>query len=146
MNWIGEARVMANDELTACVGFFYAIDVPQPEQGAIVTRMAPSWLRFGNFEIFHSRKDKANVKRLADYVLKEVVKIDQNSSDNTGNRYENLLRQVAKSTADMVAGWQSVGKWCLRRARVADIVSAKSPFCSRFQPWRHEYRLVFLES
>jgi uncharacterized protein YdiU (UPF0061 family) len=50
------------------------------------------------------------VKRLADYVLKEVVKIDQNSSDNTGNRYENLLRQVAKSTAEMVAGWQSVGK------------------------------------
>lgn len=72
--------------------------------------MAPSWLRFGNFEIFHSRKDKANVKKLADYVLKEVVKIDQKGLDNKGNRYENLLRQVAKSTAEMVAGWQSVGK------------------------------------
>jgi len=84
-------------------------DVPQPEQGAVVTRMAPSWLRFGNFEIFHSRKDKANVKKLADYVLKEVVKIDQKGLDNKGNRYENLLRQVAKSTAEMVAGWQSVG-------------------------------------
>ncbi|KAI9290367.1 hypothetical protein BC943DRAFT_333588 [Umbelopsis sp. AD052] len=84
-------------------------DVPQPEQGAIVTRMAPSWLRFGNFEIFNSRGDRANVKKLADYVLKEVVKIDQKSTENKGNRYENLLRQVAKSTADMVAGWQSLG-------------------------------------
>lgn len=84
--------------------------MPQPEQGAIVTRMAPSWLRFGNFEIFNARGDRANVKKLADYVLKEVVKIDQKTTDNKGNRYENLLRQVAKSTADMVAGWQSLGK------------------------------------
>ncbi|KAJ2955390.1 hypothetical protein NQZ79_g8606 [Umbelopsis isabellina] len=84
-------------------------NVPQPEQGAIVTRMAPSWLRIGNFEIFHSRKDKENVKKLADYVLKEVIKIDQVSSENKGNRYENLLREVARSTAEMVAGWQSIG-------------------------------------
>ncbi|CAM0139868.1 hypothetical protein VKS41_007212 [Umbelopsis sp. WA50703] len=84
-------------------------DVPQPEQGAIVTRMAPSWLRIGNFEIFHSRNDKENVRKLADYVLKEVIKIDQVSPENKGNRYENLLREVARSTAEMVAGWQSLG-------------------------------------
>ncbi|RUS15415.1 hypothetical protein BC937DRAFT_92490 [Endogone sp. FLAS-F59071] len=32
-------------------------DARQPEKGAIVCRVAPSWLRFGNFEILHSRKD-----------------------------------------------------------------------------------------
>src|SRR5210317_3317 len=35
----------------------------QEEQGAIVCRVAPSFIRFGNFEIFAARQDKENLQR-----------------------------------------------------------------------------------
>ncbi|KAF9927754.1 hypothetical protein FBU30_002871 [Linnemannia zychae] len=45
------------------------------EPGSIVCRVAPSWIRFGSFEIFHYRKDRKNLRRLADYVVDEVYKL-----------------------------------------------------------------------
>lgn len=45
------------------------------EPGAIVCRVAPSWLRFGNFEIFFYRKDRKNLRKLAEYVTREVFNI-----------------------------------------------------------------------
>ncbi|KAI8364330.1 hypothetical protein EDC96DRAFT_444231 [Choanephora cucurbitarum] len=79
----------------------------QPETGAIVARMAPSWLRFGNFEIFYSRDDMDNVKRLADYTIKHVVKDDHHPE--VGNQYARLFRTVTEKTAQMVAEWQAIG-------------------------------------
>ena len=40
---------------------------PAYEKGAIVSRVSPSFLRFGNFEIFAARNDKKNLKILTDY-------------------------------------------------------------------------------
>jgi len=37
------------------------------EKGAVVCRVAPSFIRFGNFEIFAARKDIATLKELTDY-------------------------------------------------------------------------------
>ncbi|CEP17535.1 hypothetical protein [Parasitella parasitica] len=79
----------------------------QPETGAIVTRMSPSWLRFGNFEIFYSRGDMDNVRRLADYAIDQVVK--DTDSSGPGNKYARFIRNVTKSTAKMVAEWQAIG-------------------------------------
>ncbi|KAF9963852.1 hypothetical protein BGZ65_009616 [Modicella reniformis] len=45
------------------------------EPGAIVCRVAPSWIRFGNFEIFFYRKDRKNLRNLADYVTHEVFNL-----------------------------------------------------------------------
>ena len=42
---------------------------PRPEPGAIVCRVAPSFLRFGNFQIFASRGDEENLRRLVDYPI-----------------------------------------------------------------------------
>ncbi|KAI9476100.1 MAG: hypothetical protein EXX96DRAFT_575770 [Benjaminiella poitrasii] len=78
----------------------------QPERGAIVTRMAPSWLRFGNFEIFYSRDDFDNVRRLTDYVIDHVVKDEPNGN---GNKYARFFRTVTRKTARMVADWQAIG-------------------------------------
>ena len=47
---------------------FYNGD-PQPEQGAVVCRVAPSFVRFGNFEIHASRDENESLQRLADYVI-----------------------------------------------------------------------------
>lgn len=80
--------------------------VDEPERGAIVARMAPSWLRFGNFEIFYSRDDMENVRVMADYAIENVVKDEMNG---TGNKYGRFLRNVTKKTAIMVAEWQAAG-------------------------------------
>ncbi|MDP7282002.1 MAG: protein adenylyltransferase SelO family protein, partial [Candidatus Poribacteria bacterium] len=42
---------------------------PRPEPGAIVCRVAPSFVRFGNFEIFASRGDRQTLQRLADFTI-----------------------------------------------------------------------------
>lgn len=94
-------------------------DARQPEKGAIVCRVAPSWLRFGNFEIFHSRKDAEGVRRLAEFIAREVVVVPENKmgeEKEEWNRFGRMFREVARRTAQMVAGWQSVGKswWCWR--------------------------------
>ena len=43
---------------------------PQNEPGAVVCRVSPSFIRFGNFEIFSSRRDIALLKQLADYTIR----------------------------------------------------------------------------
>src|SRR5436190_3276673 len=48
---------------------FYSGD-PRPEPGAIVTRVAPTFIRFGNFEIMANRGELENLRGLADYVLR----------------------------------------------------------------------------
>lgn len=83
-------------------------NVRQPERGAIVTRLAPSWLRFGNFEILYARGDMDRVRQLADYAFEKVV--TEEDQGETGNRYARLFRRIARRTAKMVAEWQAIGK------------------------------------
>ena len=79
---------------------------PRPELGAIVCRVAPSFIRFGNFEIFASRGDRETLQCLADFVIAtEFPHIEDPSS----RRYASLLREVAERTADMVVEWLRVG-------------------------------------
>ncbi|CAN5171902.1 YdiU family protein [soil metagenome] len=75
------------------------------ETAAVVTRMAPSFVRFGSFEHWSSRDDVAALTRLADYVIDRFM--PQASSGPA--RYADWLREVARRTAVMMAGWQSVG-------------------------------------
>ncbi|KAL0085205.1 hypothetical protein J3Q64DRAFT_1118019 [Phycomyces blakesleeanus] len=97
--------------LTATGKRVYRQDAPpeakQPERGATVARMAPSWLRFGNFEIFFSRGDMENVRNLADYAIENVLPEEKGTEE--GNKYERFFTRVTKRTAKMVAEWQSIG-------------------------------------
>lgn len=70
--------------------------------------MAPSWIRFGSFEIFYSRGDMDMVQKLADYVIDNVYALDTNHGDGE-NKYARLVRVVAQRTAKMVAEWQAIG-------------------------------------
>jgi len=45
---------------------------PKNEPGAVVCRMAPSFLRFGNFEILSARKEFGLLKQLVDYTIWEL--------------------------------------------------------------------------
>ena len=74
------------------------------EKGAIVCRVSPCWIRFGNFEIFYARDDVDNLRLLADYVIETFY------SDELGKgQYTAFLEKVVQNTATMIAKWQTVG-------------------------------------
>ena len=74
------------------------------ETGAIVLRTAPSHIRFGHFELFASRGQKSEVKKLADFVIEYHYPECQGK-----DKYVNFLSIVVKRTAKMIAHWQAQG-------------------------------------
>jgi len=90
------------------------------EPGAVVCRVAPSFVRFGTFQLPAQRGagQEALVKVVADYVLRNHMPhllkpggdgSNGSSSNGPWNPYTALLREVCCSTARLVAAWQSVG-------------------------------------
>ena len=79
---------------------------PAPEPGAIVCRVAPSFLRFGSYEIHTSRSDIDTLKNLADFTLETHFAHIKTKGDE---RILDWMREVAKTTADMVVHWMRVG-------------------------------------
>lgn len=83
------------------------------ETAAIVTRMSPSFVRFGSFEHWSSRRQPDLLKTLADYVIDRYypgcrdVQAGEPSSETAP--YVNLLREVTRRTALLMADWQAVG-------------------------------------
>lgn len=75
------------------------------ETGAILTRLAPSHIRFGSFEIFYYRQQYGHIQTLADHVLKHHYP----KLLSEANPYLALLTEVIKRTAKLIALWQSVG-------------------------------------
>ncbi len=84
---------------------------PRLEQGAVVCRVAPSFIRFGNFEIFAARGDVDNLRRLADYTITTHFPelVDSPIDPLPKSVYVDWLAEVARRTADMVLHWQRVG-------------------------------------
>lgn len=76
------------------------------EQGAIVCRAAPSFIRFGSFEIFTSRHDKENLTKLTDYTIKHHFSHLGEPSKDT---YLQFFKEVVSKTLSMVIHWQRVG-------------------------------------
>ena len=79
------------------------------ETAAVVTRVAPSFIRFGHFEHFSHNDQHRQLKTLADYVIDRHYPACRSSAQFAGNAYANLLEAVSERTAEMVAQWQSVG-------------------------------------
>jgi len=79
---------------------------PQHEPGAIVTRVAQSFVRFGNFEIFAARGDHERLRLLADYVIGEHFR-DIDPADPA--RYAQWFAEIARRTAELMAHWLRVG-------------------------------------
>ena len=79
---------------------------PQVEPGAVVCRVAPSFLRFGHFELPASRGDVDLLRRLVDFC------IARDFPELTGQgeaRYADWFGEVCERTARLVAGWMRVG-------------------------------------
>ncbi len=77
------------------------------ETGAIVTRVAPSFVRFGSFE--HWANDASRVRELLDYVLREFYPELIVDGESEQERVCRFLQEVTHRSATMVADWQTVG-------------------------------------
>jgi len=75
------------------------------ERGAIVLRLAPSWIRFGSFEYFFHTNAYDKLQKLADFLLKESFPHLLDTED----AYVKMFGEIVKRTAHMIAHWQSVG-------------------------------------
>jgi uncharacterized protein YdiU (UPF0061 family) len=79
---------------------------PAPEPGAIVCRLAPSFIRFGSFELPSSRGDVDLLRQLADFTIRR----DYPELGGSGEAlYAEWFAQVCERTARMVAHWMRVG-------------------------------------
>eukprot|EP01136_Pigoraptor_vietnamica_P016066 Opistho-1_new@4670 len=76
------------------------------ETAAVVTRVAPSFIRFGHFEHFSHSGQHEQLRTLADFVIDHFYPVCREAP---GNPYAALLEAVSARTAEMVAQWQAVG-------------------------------------
>ena len=79
---------------------------PKAEPGAIVCRVAPSFTRFGNFQILTARSDIALLKQLADYTIRTDF---PHLGEPSPAVYIDWYAEVCRRTAEMIVHWQRVG-------------------------------------
>jgi serine/tyrosine/threonine adenylyltransferase len=75
------------------------------ETAAVVTRVAPSFIRFGHFEHFSYSGQEAQLRTLADFVIDRFYPACRGAD----KPYAALLQAVSERTAEFVAAWQAVG-------------------------------------
>jgi uncharacterized protein YdiU (UPF0061 family) len=79
---------------------------PQAEPGAVVCRVAPSFLRFGNLEILAARRDHGLLRELADYAIRTHFPELGPPSPETYTRW---FDEICRRTAVMITHWMRVG-------------------------------------
>ena len=79
---------------------------PKLEPGAVVCRVAPSFIRFGSFEIFAARGEMDVLKQLVDYTIcTDFPHLGQPSTDV----YLRWFEEVCHRTATLIIHWMRVG-------------------------------------
>jgi len=79
---------------------------PAYEKGAIVCRVAQTFVRFGNFQILASREDKENLQKLTDYTIKYFYPQVNVKGDDAIYQF---FDEVVTNTMVMLIEWQRVG-------------------------------------
>jgi uncharacterized protein YdiU (UPF0061 family) len=73
---------------------------PEPEPGAVVCRVAPSFLRFGNFQIHAATEETEELKLLVDYLLR---------THYPGLAPKEWFHEVCRRTGALIADWMRLG-------------------------------------
>lgn len=82
----------------------------RPEPGAIVCRVAPSFIRFGNFELPASRGDVALLGQLVDFTIRrDFPELLEGANELNDQVRAEWFAQVCERTATMIAHWMRVG-------------------------------------
>ncbi|MBU1568027.1 MAG: YdiU family protein [Proteobacteria bacterium] len=79
---------------------------PKDEPGAVVCRVSPSFLRFGNFEILAARGETALLQQLVDYTIRTDFPELGSPSPATYNKW---FAEICRTTAAMIIHWMRVG-------------------------------------
>jgi serine/tyrosine/threonine adenylyltransferase len=80
---------------------------PAMEPGAIVCRVAPSFIRFGSFELPAARNDVDLLRRLADFTI--ATHYPAFAGLDGEGRYAAFFTEVCERTARLMAHWMRVG-------------------------------------
>ncbi|MBJ6611330.1 MAG: YdiU family protein [Candidatus Thiothrix moscowensis] len=76
------------------------------QPAAILTRIAPSHIRFGTFEYHYFRRDHAALRQLADHV---IARHYPECAGTDEARHARLFQAIVLKTAQLIACWQAVG-------------------------------------
>lgn len=79
---------------------------PAYEKGAIVCRVAPSFIRFGSFEMLTARNELKNLKQFVEYNIKHYF---PEITGEPKEQYVKFFKSVADKTREMILHWQRVG-------------------------------------
>jgi uncharacterized protein YdiU (UPF0061 family) len=79
---------------------------PAYEKGAVVCRVAPSFIRFGSFEMLTARNELKNLKEFVEYSIKHYFPEIKGDSKE---QYLQFFKTVADKTREMILHWQRVG-------------------------------------
>ena len=76
------------------------------EKGAVMTRTAPSFLRFGHFELLSAQGENQTLQQLTDFAIENhFAETDRNNPE----KYAEFFQTVVNKTADMIVEWFRVG-------------------------------------
>ncbi len=79
---------------------------PKEEPGAIVCRVAPSFLRFGSYEIFSARGDVETLRQLVDYTIRTDF---PHLGEPCVEVYLKWFAEISERTAELIVHWMRVG-------------------------------------
>ncbi len=79
---------------------------PEEEDGAITTRLSPSFIRFGNFEILAQLGEVENLSALTQFTIDKFYPEFSSQGEEGINHF---FQEVAIRTARMIAEWLRVG-------------------------------------
>lgn len=80
------------------------------EPGAVVCRMSPTFIRFGNFQIFAARKELKQLRQLTDHTIKHHFShlAEKHASDSV-EIVVAFFNEICELTVAMVVDWMRVG-------------------------------------
>ncbi|MCH2107796.1 MAG: YdiU family protein [Polyangiaceae bacterium] len=113
MHWLGvpttrALSLVATGESVVRDMFYSGRALPEP--GAVVCRVAPSFLRFGNFQLFASRGDTQTLRKLVDYTIRyHFPELAERFGTQTDQAILEFYREVARLNAAMCVEWMRVG-------------------------------------
>lgn len=86
---------------------------PQKELGAVVCRVAPSFTRFGHFQLCAYRGETELLKELMDHTIETdfayLLEQTPRGGEQENGLYLRWFKEVCRLTADMLVHWQRVG-------------------------------------
>lgn len=87
------------------IGSDLAVARESMETAAVVTRMAPGFIRFGSFEHWAANQHTDELRLLTDYVIDRYYL----AARETAHPVATMLAEVSRRTATLIAQWQAVG-------------------------------------